>query len=120
MRECAGQNWSGTHCTTVSSSHWNRPVRLAGAVTEMLFSAARRSATGPEKVTMIGCATPTVWQLMGRTDATETAAADGATAARLAGAAAVIATRAIPAAAIARRSALAMASYPEETSLALG
>jgi hypothetical protein len=57
---------------------------------------------------------------MGRTEATETADADGSTAARLPGAAAVIATSAIPAAAIARRSALAIAPCPETDQPDLG
>ena len=75
-------------------------------------SADRRSATGLVKVTMIGCATPTVWPLMGRTEATVAADTDGAMAARLVGADAVIATRAIPAAAIMRRNTLAIAPCP--------
>ena len=75
-------------------------------------SAASRSATGPVNVTTIGCATPTVWPLMGRTEATVAAPDDEVTAARLAGAEHVIDTTTTPAAASARRSALAMAPCP--------
>ena len=115
--EWAGQYWSGTHCTTSELSHSNRPVLGAGEVTTMERSAASRSATGPVNVTTIGCATPTVWPLMGRTEATVATPDDEVTAARLAGAEHVIATTTMPAAASARRSALAMVPVPSVINL---
>src|ERR1700758_2372954 len=66
---CAGQNRSGTHCTTSLSSHSNLPVIAGADLTSMAGSAAWRSATGALKVTTTGCATPTTAPRVGRTDA---------------------------------------------------
>src|SRR5262245_25142424 len=62
---CAGQNRSGTHCTTLFSSHSYLPVIAGVDVTLMARSAARRSATGAVNVTTTGCATPTTWPRAG-------------------------------------------------------
>src|ERR1700752_4272668 len=66
---CAGQNRSGTHCTTSLSSHSNLPVIAGADLTSMARSAACRSATGALKVTTTGCATPATSPRVGRTDA---------------------------------------------------
>ncbi len=66
---CAGQNWSGTHCTTVFSSHSNLPVIAGTDLMSRARSAARRSATGALNVTTTGWATPTTASCAGRTDA---------------------------------------------------
>jgi hypothetical protein len=66
---CAGQNRSGTHCTTSLASHSNVPVIGCADLMAMARSAARLSATGAVNVTTTGCATPTTWPRVGRTDA---------------------------------------------------
>jgi len=66
---CAGQNRSGTHCTTSLSSHSNLPVIAGADLMSMARSAARLSATGALNVTTTGCATPTTSPRVGRTDA---------------------------------------------------
>src|SRR5215467_5837264 len=66
---CAGQNRSGTHCTTWLSSHSNLPVIAGTDLMSMARSAARLSATGPLNVTTTGCATPTTSPRFGRTEA---------------------------------------------------
>src|SRR5712675_1985644 len=66
---CAGQNRSGTHCTTSLSSHSNLPVIAGVDLTSMARSAACRLATGALNVTTTGCATPTTSPRVGRTDA---------------------------------------------------
>src|SRR6267378_3694159 len=66
---CAGQNRSGTHCTTSLSSHSNLPVIAGVDLTSMARSAACRLATGARNVTTTGCATPTTSPGVGRTDA---------------------------------------------------
>src|SRR5689334_17317869 len=80
---CAGQNRSGTHCTTSSSSHSNVPVMAGADLTSIARSAAPRFATGALNVTTTGCATPTTSPRVGRTDATAKPR-DWLTAARLA------------------------------------
>src|SRR3984885_147753 len=67
---CAGQYWSGTHCTTSLSSHSSLPVIEGVDLTSTARSAARRLTTGARNETTTGCATPTGWPLDGRTDAT--------------------------------------------------
>src|SRR5947209_16593514 len=66
---CAGQNRSGTHCTSSLSSHSNLPVIAGADLTSTARSVARRFATGPLKVTTTGCATPTTSPRAGNTDA---------------------------------------------------
>src|SRR5215207_909936 len=66
---CAGQNRSGTHCTTSLSSHSNLPVIAGADLRSMARSAARLSVTGAVNVTTTGCATPTTSPRVGRTDA---------------------------------------------------
>src|SRR6476619_6937285 len=66
---CAGQNRSGTHCTTSLSSHSNLPVIAGADFMSMARSAARLSATGALKVTTTGCATPTTSPRLGNTEA---------------------------------------------------
>ena len=51
---CAGQNSSGTHCTTSLSSHSNLPVIAGAELMSRARSAAGRLATGPLNVTTIG------------------------------------------------------------------
>src|SRR5690625_4462008 len=65
---CAGQNRSGTHCTTLSSLHSNVPVIGGVVVIVTARSAAPRSETGAPKVTTTGCATPTTAPPAGSTD----------------------------------------------------
>src|SRR5271165_4992819 len=65
---CAGQNRSGTHCTTLLSSHSNLPVMAGIDLTSMARSAAGPSAMGPLKVTTTGCATPTTSPRVGKID----------------------------------------------------
>src|SRR6476619_1616953 len=66
---CAGQNRSGTHCTTSLSSHSNLPVIAGVDLTATARSAARRLETGALNVITTGCATPTTAPRVGRTDA---------------------------------------------------
>src|SRR4029077_1987894 len=66
---CAGQNRSGTHCTTSFSSHSNLPDIAGTDLMSMARSAARLSATGALNVTTTGCATPTTSPRVGRTEA---------------------------------------------------
>src|ERR1700704_2254514 len=66
---CAGQNRSGTHCTTSLSSHSNLPVIAGVDLTSMARSAKCLLATGAVNVTTTGCATPTTSPGVGRTDA---------------------------------------------------
>src|SRR6185369_2389212 len=66
---CAGQNRSGTHCTTSLSSHSNLPVIAGADFMSMARSVARLSATGALKVTTTGCATPTTSPRLGNTEA---------------------------------------------------
>src|SRR6476620_2775403 len=67
---CAGQNRSGTQCTTSLSSHSNLPGIAGADVTSIARSAACRLATGDLNVTTTGCATPTTSPCVGDTDAT--------------------------------------------------
>src|SRR6476620_12438651 len=65
----AGQNRSGTHCTTSLSSHSNLPVIADADLMSMARSAARVSATGALKDTTTGCPTPTTSPRVGSTEA---------------------------------------------------
>src|ERR1700758_5099991 len=78
---CAGQTPSGIHCTTLSPSHWNRPVIGFDDVTRMVRSAAVRSVIGLPNVTVTGYPTPTTAPWAGWTATTVGVAA----AAKLAG-----------------------------------
>ena len=69
---------------------------VAGGVTCDRALGRRGRAPGLVKVTMMGCATPTVWPLYGRTETTCPPDTDGATATVPLGAVAAIATSAIP------------------------
>ena len=53
---CAGQNRSGTHCTTLFSSHSYLPVIAGADFISIARWAASRFATGAVKVTTTGCA----------------------------------------------------------------
>src|ERR1700758_227124 len=66
---CAGQNRSGTHCTTWLLSHSNLPVIAGTDLTSMARSAACRLVTGALNVTVTGYATPTTSPRVGITDA---------------------------------------------------
>ena len=79
----AGQYWSGTHCTTLFSTHSKCPGVLLGDVTWIDRWAAARSVTGAVNVTTTGCATPTTAPSAGKTEATPGAGFGTGTAARL-------------------------------------
>src|SRR5215213_7696280 len=66
---CAGQKLSGTHWTTLWSSHSYLPVITGWELILMARSAEGRSDTGAVNVTTTGWATPTTWSGAGRTDA---------------------------------------------------
>src|SRR6476619_7633474 len=60
MSECAGQNPLGLHCRTRSLSQVKSPSGAPGDAIPKECSAAARSSMFPAKVTVTGCATPTV------------------------------------------------------------
>ena len=62
---CAGQYRSGTHCTTLLSSHSNLPVIGGVDLTSMVRSTACLLVTGALNVTTTGWATPTTWPRAG-------------------------------------------------------
>src|ERR1700744_5451071 len=92
---CAGQNLSGTHCTTSLSTQANLPVIAGADVTAMARSAAARSGTGRATVTTTGCATPTTAPRAGSTEAMSSPS-DCFAAATLTAAGAAITPAAIP------------------------
>ena len=65
---CAGQNRSGTHCATASSSRWKLPVIGGTVLRSSARSAARRSTTAVLNGTTTGWATPTTSPRVGSTD----------------------------------------------------
>src|SRR5579875_584347 len=107
---CAGQYRSGTHCTTLLSSHSKWPVIAGADLTALARSAAGRSATGAVNVTTIGCATPTIAPRVGRTDATANRY-DWLVAARLTSAGPATTVAAVPISARTHRTAARMAPF---------